>query len=99
MTGEKEALVDMEYFEDMIDSVVCHQGETGVVNIRFSEQFDFDSAAEVWQWVTNDPDNEFLLIVGAGDCGWNTERMLYRVTDLDFKDTTNTAQLHTTTVT
>jgi len=92
--GEKEAFVDMEYFDDLVESVDCPK-EGGKLTIRFKEQADFDSATEVWEWVNKEADNEFILMAGDGDCTWNDDRVIYRVKDLEYSDDENTAVLNT----
>ena len=93
MDGENEAFVDMEYFDDLVESVDCPK-ESGKLTIRFKEQADFDSAAEVWEWVNKEADNEFILMAGEGDCTWNDDRVIYRVKDLEYSDDENTAVLN-----
>lgn len=92
-SGDKEGFVDMEYFDDLIESLDCPE-DGGKLSVKFKDQSDFDAATDVWKWVTEDPDNSFLFMVGSGDCGSNTERLLYSVDDLELKDEENTAVLN-----
>lgn len=96
MGDENEGLVNAEYFEDLIESMDCPRESSGQVNVRFTEQTDFDAAVEAWKSVAQDA--EFLFVVGATDCGWNKERLLFRVQDLD-TDETNTVILQADAVT
>lgn len=81
-SGETEAVVDMEFFDDLVDGMDCPRNNTGAVSIDFLDQVDLDEAGQIWSWVSEEADRSFLLMVGAGDCGWNPDRMLYRVTDI-----------------
>ncbi|KAL6854741.1 hypothetical protein ACO1O0_005866 [Amphichorda felina] len=93
MHGEQEALIDMEQFDDLVESLDCPQGD-GKLSIRFKDQADFDSAADVWNWVNQEPDHHFVLLVGEGDCGWNDDRVLFHVDGLEFSDDVETAVLN-----
>ncbi|CAH0025185.1 unnamed protein product [Clonostachys rhizophaga] len=100
MSGAKEGLVDTEYWSDLVESMDCPNGNgsTGVngteqVTVRFSEKLDFDDAADIWKWVKQDEERQFVLMVGAGDCGWNEDRILYQINDIGFDDPANTAML------
>ncbi|CAH0052323.1 unnamed protein product [Clonostachys solani] len=93
MVGESEAFVDIEYFEDRIESISCPQDGDGKITIDFVDENDLGAASEIWNWVTENPDNSFVIMIGAGDCGWNTERVLYSVQGLDFNSDTKTVLL------
>lgn len=94
MSGETEGMVDTELFEDLIESMTdCPRNGTGHIKMDFIDQLDLGTAADVWKWVNQEPDHHFYLMVGAGLCGWNEDRILYHVRDLDFIDDSNTAVL------
>lgn len=95
MPGDDEAIVDMEYFDDLIDYMDCPRNGTDTLVVDFLDGADLQAAGEVWSWVNNRPENHFLLMVGAGDCGWNEDRVLYQVDDLlEYSPDTKTAMLH-----
>lgn len=94
MPGETEAVVDIEYFDDLIESMQCPQNGTGDVVIDFLDHADLSAAGEIWDWVNQHPDHSFLLMVGAGDCGWNQDRILYNIRGLDFTESSKIATLH-----
>lgn len=96
--GEAEAIVDAEYFDTLIDSMECHETGSGQIKLAFSDAADFEAASEVWKWVSQ-VDNEFLFVVGSGSCGWNEERIIFRVQDLDLDSEANTAMLQADAVT
>ncbi|KXX77789.1 hypothetical protein MMYC01_204090 [Madurella mycetomatis] len=87
-----ENIVNLEMIDDMVRQVSCPSTE-GEFKITFAEEADFDDAEDIWQWVNQEADNHFLLLVGAGTCGWNTERLVYNVTDLIYNDEAETAIL------
>lgn len=78
MPGDNEAIVDMEYFDDLVESVTCPEGGSDVT-IDFQDQTNLDAAGAIWAWVNESEENAFFLMVGAGDCGWNEDRFLFRV--------------------
>lgn len=92
MAGEDEAIVDMEYFDDLVESMSCPEDGSDIT-ITFLADADLSAAAETWRWVTKNEDNHFLLMVGAGDCVWNEDRILYHVQDLDYAPETKTVTL------
>lgn len=87
-----ENIVNLEMIDDMVRQVSCPSTE-GEFKVTFAEEADFDDAEDIWQWVNQEADNHFLLLVGAGTCGWNTERLVYNVTDLVYNDEAETAIL------
>ncbi|KAK0704311.1 hypothetical protein B0H67DRAFT_613035 [Lasiosphaeris hirsuta] len=94
--GDKENIVNLELIDDMVTGVQCPAGgDTGAGELRitFTEEADYDDAEDIWQWVSKDVDNRFLLVVGAGVCGFNTDRVVYTVTDLIYNDEAETAVL------
>ncbi|KAH6651230.1 hypothetical protein F5144DRAFT_617854 [Chaetomium tenue] len=92
---ETENLVNLELIDDMVRQVACPPAgsESGTLKLQFLEEADFDDAQDIWQWVNQAADNRFLLLVGAGACGWNTERIPYNVTGLVYNDEVETAVL------
>ncbi|CAG9956726.1 unnamed protein product [Clonostachys rosea f. rosea IK726] len=93
MAGKSEAFVDIEYFGDRIESISCPQDGAGKITIDFVDENDLGAASQIWNWVSEDPSNSFVIMIGAGDCGWNTERVLYSVQGLDFDSDTKTVLL------
>jgi hypothetical protein len=91
MPGDTENVLNMELFDDMVDKIHCPRNGTGRLKIRFNNETDFDSAEDIWKWVNEKPDNHFTLVIGAGDCGWNTDRLVYHVMNLIYNDERETA--------
>ncbi|KAK4150036.1 hypothetical protein C8A00DRAFT_18368 [Chaetomidium leptoderma] len=90
---ETENVVNLELIDDMVRQVTCPSTDSGTLKLQFAEEADFNDAEDIWQWVNQAADNRFLLLVGAGACGWNTERILYNVTGLVYNDEAETAML------
>ena len=87
MPDEKEGVLNTEDFDDLLDSVTdCPREGDGQISMSFLDGLDFRTAHDVWKWVNVEPTNEFLLVVGSKLCGWNDERILYHVNDVDFTD-------------
>ncbi|KAK3293844.1 uncharacterized protein B0H64DRAFT_475409 [Chaetomium fimeti] len=90
---ETENVVNLELIDDMVRQVTCPSTGSGTLKLQFLEEADFDDAQDIWQWVNQGADNHFLLLVGAGACGWNAERIPYNVTGLVYNDEVETAVL------
>ncbi|CAI4213724.1 unnamed protein product [Parascedosporium putredinis] len=96
MTGAAESIVNLERIDDMVVGVECPDSGTasGEMRIRFQEAADLDDAEDVWQWVNQEPGNHFVLVVGAGACGWNNNRrVVYNVAGLVYNDESETVVL------
>ncbi len=92
MPSANESIVNMERLDGMVEKIHCPRNSTGRLKVRFNNQTDFDDAQDVWQWVNNATENHFVMVIGAGDCGWNsTQRHVYHVTGLVYNDEKNTA--------
>jgi len=93
MPGESENIVNLELIDDMVQAVHCPRNATGQFKLSFAQEADFDDAEDIWQWVNQEVNNHFTLVVGAGACGWNEERIVYTVTGLVYNDERETAIL------
>ncbi|KAL2022460.1 hypothetical protein VTK56DRAFT_5289 [Thermocarpiscus australiensis] len=92
--GETENIVNLELIDDMVRQITCPpSNSSGPFKLRFAEEADFNDAQDIWQWVNQQVDNHFLLLVGAGMCGWNADRIVYNITDLVYNDEAETAIL------
>ncbi|KAK4186401.1 hypothetical protein QBC35DRAFT_533435 [Podospora australis] len=92
--GKSESIVNLELIDDLVQKVTCPAAISGELKLQFAEEADFDDAQDIWQWVNQEEDNHFLLLVGEGDCGANAERILFNVTDLIYNDDKETAVLN-----
>lgn len=92
LPDEMENIVNLEQFDGMVREITCPP-EAGEFKIAFNEKADFDDAADIWRWVNEKADNHFYLVVGAGDCGFNKDRIVYNVTNLVYNDEAETAVL------
>jgi hypothetical protein len=91
---ETENIVNLELIDDLVRQVSCPAADTeDPLKVSFAEEADFNDADDIWQWVNQQTENHFLLLVGAGTCGWNTERIVYNVTGLAYNDEAETALL------
>ncbi|PKS07918.1 hypothetical protein jhhlp_006527 [Lomentospora prolificans] len=94
MPGSGESIVNLEHIDDMVTGVECLRNGTGQMRIHFAEAADLDDAEDVWQWVNQEPGNHFMLVVGAGACGWNEDRrVVYDVSGLVYNDESETVVL------
>lgn len=102
LDGEDESLVDLESISDMIASISCPGADAtdGTITVSFKDKEDFNSAADVWDWVNRDDGRHFILMAGQGDCGWNeAERVLFKVAGIQYDNDVEKATLAATRVT
>ena len=91
MPDAQENILSMERFNDMLTSVNCTQSS---IDMAFRDDDTFAYAKAVWDWVNGEENDTFVMVVGTGACGWNTEhRQPFRVTTLAFDEDANIAHL------
>ena len=75
--NDAEAIVNLELLDPedkFIRSITCPPAAAGAgkekaeLKIRFAEAADLDDAADVWAWVNREAGNQFLVVVGEGEC-------------------------------
>ncbi|KAF4122971.1 Lipase (class 3) [Geosmithia morbida] len=96
MTADNETLVDLEDIDDLIESISCppqNSTRVGNITISFKAKEDFNSAADVWDWVNREDDHHFVLLAGKGDCGWNADRVLFDVQSIRYDNEAEEATL------
>jgi len=93
MPGTDENIINLDMIDDMVAEVTCPKNATGQLKLRFSEEADFDNAEDIWQWLNEETDHHFVMVVGPGACGDNEERLLYTATGLVYNDDKETAVL------
>ena len=91
--GANENIVNLEQIDNLVQKVTCPESDAGELKLEFADAADFDDAQDIWDWVNQEEDNSFLMVVGEGDCGLNAERILYNVTGLVYNDEKETAVL------
>ncbi|KAK4110866.1 hypothetical protein N656DRAFT_799594 [Canariomyces notabilis] len=94
--GDAENIVNLEDIDDMVRQVACPSKSEDPLKVTFAEEADYNDAEDIWKWVNQKEENQFFLLVGAGKCGWNTDRIVYKVTGLVYNDEAETAYLHAT---
>ena len=91
MTDEYENILNAEKFWPLLKSLSC---ASDVLTLIFNDDFAFERAKEIWDWANGEDDRHFIMVVGAGDCGWNEERQPYRVRTLEYDEKDNVAKLN-----
>jgi hypothetical protein len=100
MEKENERIVDAEYFDDLIHRMECPRDGDKRMVIDFHDEADLQEAAEVWSWVNERKERTLLLTVGEYDCGWNDDRILYRIERVaEYSKTTKTIVMEVEAVT
>ena len=90
MTDEYENILNAEKFWPLLRSLECNDDSLVLV---FNDDATFERAKEIWDWANGDEDRYFIMVIGAGDCGWNDERQPYLVRTLEYDEEENVARL------
>lgn len=80
----------MERFRYMTTSVSCTNES---LDITFTDDETFEYAKGVWDWVNGADNHSFVMVAGAGDCGWNDYRTPFTVFDIQYDEAANLAHL------
>ena len=91
MTDECENILNAEKFSPLLRSLKC---STDGLQMIFKDDATFEHAKEVWDWANGEDDRHFVMVIGAGDCGWNDERQPYLIRSLEYDEEGNVANLH-----
>jgi hypothetical protein len=81
MPGQDEHIISMEKFLPLTKSVYCDQNG---ISMTFSDNATFEEAKQVWDWANGAENRSFVIVAGAGDCGWNENRQPFIIQTLDF---------------
>ncbi|KAF2668478.1 hypothetical protein BT63DRAFT_479886 [Microthyrium microscopicum] len=90
---EDENLLSMERFNGMLSSIAC---SNTTVNMTFKDDDAFAYAQRTWDWVNGADNHSFVMIASTGDCGWNTHRQPFLVSNLTYDELSNKAFLNAT---
>jgi hypothetical protein len=80
--GAGEHIISMEKFLHLTKSVYCDQDG---ISIAFTDNTTFEKAKKIWDWANGAENRSFILVAGAGDCGWNEHRQPFIVRTLNFE--------------
>ena len=80
----------MERFFPLLRTLECD--EQGM-SLTFKDGSTLNQARTIWDWVDGEDDNHFVMVAGAGDCGWNDERQPYLIRSLQYDGVSNTVHL------
>lgn len=90
MPDDFENILSMERFEDMLKSVDC---APDLMTLAFKDDASFAHAQKVWDWVNGADNHSFIMVAGAGGCGWNDQRQLFNISALAYDEAANVARL------
>lgn len=93
MPHEHENVLSMEEFHGMLSSVECSPHD---MNLGFKDDQSFAYAKQVWDWVNGADNHTFLMVAGKGDCGNNTHRTPYLISQITYDEKHNIAHLNAT---
>lgn len=80
----------MERFDSILSQTTCTNDS---VSLTFVDAASFKYAQQVWDWVNGVDNHSFVMIAGAGDCGWNDHRQPFVVYKIDYEEGTFSAHL------
>ncbi|KAE8380805.1 hypothetical protein BDV26DRAFT_256682 [Aspergillus bertholletiae] len=80
----------MERFNYLLKSIHCTNTSLAV---NFKNQKSFEYTKRAWRWVNEVERNTLIVVAGTGQCGWNTHRVPFAVSKIEFDDHTGTAKL------
>ncbi|PIG86784.1 hypothetical protein AARAC_002944 [Aspergillus arachidicola] len=89
-TDDDTSVVSMERFESLLKSVHCTNTSLAV---NFKNQKSFEYTKRAWKWVNDIERNTLIVVAGTGQCGWNTHRVPFAVSKIEFDDHAKTAKL------
>src|SRR2546421_178925 len=90
MPGDDENIIAISSFRYLLKSVQCTQSS---VTLTFNDNGAYSYAKNAWQWVGVDKNRTFVLVAGAGDCGWNTVRQPFVISTIALDDPDKTIDL------
>jgi len=56
------------------------------VNVTFNDEIGFASARHTWDWINREDSKILIMIVGGGDCDWNSRRLPFHVSGVHFDE-------------
>ncbi|KAB8258725.1 hypothetical protein BDV32DRAFT_139455 [Aspergillus pseudonomiae] len=89
-TDDDTSVVSLERFRYLLKSVRCTNTSLAV---NFKSQKSFDYIKHSWKWVNAIERNTLIVVAGTGQCGWNTHRVPFAASKIEFDDHTKTAKL------
>lgn len=90
MPDEYENILNAEKFWPLLRSLECKDDS---LILKFNDDATFERAKEIWDWANGEDDRYFIMVIGAGDCGWNDERQPYLIRALEYDEKENVARL------
>jgi hypothetical protein len=88
MPDAQENIISLQRFRGLLKSVECTQES---ISLGFKDGEAFEYAKGTWEWVNQADNHTFVLVAGTGDCGWNTYRVPFIVSNLKFDEKENSA--------
>jgi hypothetical protein len=94
MPGDNENIIALERFPTLLSSVQCTNSSTDSnIALTFNDAGAFAYAKQEWNWVNAQVNNSLTLVAGAGECGWNSHRQPFNISNVFYDDSTSTVQL------
>lgn len=72
----------MEKFLPLTKAILCNN-QSGI-SMTFRDNSTFERAKQLWDWANGAENRSFILVAGAGDCGWNVHRQPFIIQSVDF---------------
>ncbi|PLB51915.1 hypothetical protein P170DRAFT_351910 [Aspergillus steynii IBT 23096] len=87
---EKVSIINTEKFRNKLRTVNCTQTSLAVDYINPQS---FARSRKAWDWINGDENRTLIVIAGREHCGWNKQRMPFKVSKIHFDENTQTAKL------
>lgn len=82
-SSEHERILALERAKTYIQSICCTDNS---VNVTFNDDIFFASARHAWDWINREYNRTLIVIVGGGDCEWNSHRLPFHVSGIRFDE-------------
>ncbi|KAL4939268.1 hypothetical protein BDV06DRAFT_231138 [Aspergillus oleicola] len=90
LPGEDETVVSLDRFKHLLRSINC---TNRTMTVGFTSQKAYDHIRRGWVWLNDREPHKLVVVAGAGECGWNANRMPFYASTILFNDTSNSATL------
>ncbi|KAL2811330.1 hypothetical protein BJX63DRAFT_433483 [Aspergillus granulosus] len=89
LPGDDETVVSIDRFKHLLASIQC---TNGTMTIPFKNDKAYEYIKRGWEWLNDVDPHKLVIVVGAGDCGWNPTRIPFAASSVVFDDVANTAK-------
>ncbi|KAE8150171.1 hypothetical protein BDV25DRAFT_129774 [Aspergillus avenaceus] len=89
-TDDNTSILSLEKINYLLNSIHCTNTSMAV---GFKDHASFAYSKRSWNWVNRHDDHALVMVAGTHQCGWNSHRIPFNVSDIVFDDHTKTARM------